>query len=305
VTIALLCSGQGRQTRGMLALVAGLATSRAPLQAASALLGGDVGDFLNRASDDDLHADRTGQILCVTRALATAAALFPDGAPSDTLVAGYSIGEVAAWGVAGVWSPADNLALADARARAMDAASGPDDGLGYVRGLPRAAVDTLTARFGCAVAIINPDRLFVLGGPRQAIASLCEAALAEGAAHAAPMPVRVASHTPRLAAAVAPFEQALATFPARRPTLRLMTATDQRLVLDPAKASAGLAAQVANTIDWAAVLEALAERGATRVLELGPGSALADMARPVLPKAAVRAADDFHTLAGARAWLLA
>jgi [acyl-carrier-protein] S-malonyltransferase len=304
VSIALLCSGQGRQDRAMLASFAGLAAAQAPLAAASALFGRNVGDFLAQASDADLHANRASQILCVTRALATAAALFPDGAPADTLVAGYSVGEMAAWGVAGVWSPADTLALVEVRAEAMDAAGGPDDGLGYVRGLPRAAVDALAARLGCAVAIVNPDRLFVLGGPREAVASVCAAALAEGAVRTGPMPVRVASHTPRLAAAVAPFARALAAIPAKRPALRLMTAGDQGLVLDPDKARAGLAAQVATPIDWEAVLAALAERGVTRVLELGPGSALAEMARPVLPTAAVRAADDFHTLAGARAWLL-
>jgi [acyl-carrier-protein] S-malonyltransferase len=301
MTLALLCSGQGRQHRGMFAPFADRA---APiLDAASATLGRDIRQFVATAPEVALHANRAGQILCVARALATMAALFPDGAPPQMLVAGYSVGEVAAWGVAGVWTPAETLALVDVRAAAMDQASGPDDGLGYVRGLARPAVDALAARFGCAVAIVNPDRLFVIGGARGDVAALCAAAPAEGAVRAAPMPVHVASHTPRLTAAVAPFAAALDRTVMARPALRLMTATHQRLVALPARATPGLAAQIATMIDWAATLEALAERGVRRVLELGPGSALAEMVSAAIPNVSARAVDDFRTVQGVRDWL--
>jgi [acyl-carrier-protein] S-malonyltransferase len=75
-----------------------------------------------------------------------------------------------AWGIAGIWSPERTLHLTAARAEAMDAASGTDDGLGFIRGLPRECVDALVARFGCAIAIVNPDLLFVIGGERTHVA---------------------------------------------------------------------------------------------------------------------------------------
>ncbi|TWB34564.1 acyltransferase domain-containing protein [Nitrospirillum pindoramense] len=303
MTLALLCSGQGRQDRTTFDLLAEVPAAEAVLAAATVVLGVHPVEFCRTAPDDALHANREGQILCVTRALATAAALFPEGAPADTLVAGYSVGEMAAWGVAGVWSAADTLALVDQRARAMDAAGGPDDQLAYVRGLPRAAIEDLARRFDCAIAIVNPDQLFVVGGTRPATEAFCAAALAQGAARAAPMAVRVASHTPRLAGAVAPFAAALEATPAARPTLGLMTASGARRVINPSQALAGLARQVAEAIVWADVLDALGERGVTTVLELGPGRALADMAAAVLPNADVRAVDDFRTIGGVRAWL--
>ena len=302
MSLALLCSGQGRQHRAMFDLVADHATS--VLAAASATLGTDVRDFVRTASDADLHANRAGQIVCVAGAMAVAEALFPDGAPPATIVAGYSVGEIAAWGIARVWSPAVTFAVVDARAVAMDAASGPDDGLGYIRGMPHDDVAALADRFGCAVAIVNPGRLFVCGGTRDAIAALCTAALADGAVSAAPLPVHVASHTPRLAAAVAPLAQKLGSIAMARPALRLMTATDQSLVSLPAHAAAGLARQVMTTIDWAALLDALAERGVDQVLDLGPGSALAEMASAAMPDARVRAVDQFRTLQGVRDWLV-
>nr|WP_211106560.1 acyltransferase domain-containing protein [Nitrospirillum iridis] len=301
----MLCSGQGRQDRDSFSLLADAPAAVPAFAAAAAILGDHPANFCRTAPIATLHANREGQILCVTRALAAAAALFPNGVPADTIVAGYSVGEMAAWGIAGVWPPAETLRLVDHRARSMDVAGGPDDQLAYVRGLPRGTVERLAERFGCAIAIVNPDRLFIVGGPRSAAEALCAAALREGAARAAPMAVHVASHTPRLAGAVAPFAAALAAIPTQRPTLRLMTASGATLVSRPQQALAGLAGQVAETIDWAELLEALGERGVTRILELGPGRALADMAAAVLPIAEVRALDDFRGLAGARAWLTA
>lgn len=304
MSIALLCSGQGRQSRDMMAGLADVPEARATLGAASTLLGQNIETFLATAPEAALQSNRTGQILCVARSLATAVALFPEGAPPATLVAGYSVGEMAAWSVAGVWPAADTLALVDQRAAAMDMAGGDDDGLGHVRGLPRDTVERLAEHFGCAIAIVNPDRLFVVGGARQAVIALCAAALSQGAARASPLPVHVASHTPKLADVVAPFAAALAGVPAHRPNLRLMSTTDQRLVVDPALARNGLAAQVATTIDWAALLQALAERRVRRVLELGPGTALAEMARGTLRDAETRATDEFRSLRSARDWLL-
>lgn len=305
MTLALFCSGQGHQNREMFRLLAAEPDAQPIFEAATAVLGTDPMDFCRTAPEAALHANREGQILCVTRALAIVRALFPTGAPSETMVAGYSVGEMAAWGVAGIWSPMDTLKLVDQRARVMDAVGGSDDGLGYVRGLPQVAVEHLANRFGCAIAIVNPDLLFIVGGDRRSIDALCAAALQEGAARAAPMMVHVASHTPRLAGAVAQFDNALASAVMNRPILRLMTASGATLVTDPHRARKGLARQLAERIDWAGMVEAVAERGVTAILELGPGRALAEMAAVALPSVMVRAVDDFHSLAGVRAWLAA
>jgi [acyl-carrier-protein] S-malonyltransferase len=68
--------------------------------AASKLLGQDPRRFVREAAPADLFADRAAQILCCTQALAAWAGL---GAarPVRTVIAGYSVGELAAWGCAG------------------------------------------------------------------------------------------------------------------------------------------------------------------------------------------------------------
>jgi [acyl-carrier-protein] S-malonyltransferase len=64
-----------------------------------------------------------------------------------------------------------------------------------------------------------------------------------------------------------------------------------------------LAAQISHTLDWAACLDACGEYGATHVLELGPGHALATMAQAALPDARVHALDAFRSVEGVRAWI--
>ncbi|TXC70737.1 acyltransferase domain-containing protein [Sphingomonas ginsenosidivorax] len=301
MTLALLCSGQGRQSREMFALFADAPAAAPILAAASAALGQDVQAFLETAGDAALYANRTSQILCVARGLAAAACLAPT---EPFLVAGYSVGEMTAWGVAGLWPAEQTLRLTAIRAEAMDAAGGRDDGLGFVRGLPRDRVAALVDRFDCAIAIVNPGLLFVIGGARDAVERCCAAALEGGAHSARPIAVHVASHTPRLSAAVPSFRAALEASEPRRPSpgRTLIGAADASIVTG-ARGIAGLAAQVCTTVDWAATLDALVERGVDRVLELGPGTALADMVRSAYPLLDVRAVDDFRGMAGVAAWV--
>ncbi|WP_158914183.1 acyltransferase domain-containing protein [Caulobacter sp. S45] len=302
MSLALLCSGQGRQARGMFALFDGADAAQPVFDAAASVLGADPRALVAEADEATLHNNRIGQILCVTRALAAAACLELD---SPLLIAGYSVGEMAAWGVAGLWSAEETIRLTAIRAELMDQADSGGGGLGFIRGLDRKAVEPLVADHRCAIAIANPDRLFVIGGARADVAACCAQALVVGAASARPLAVNVASHTPRLSSAVEPFEAVLSrSVPARIIKGRtLLGASDGAVVYSLARGAPGLARQLAHTVDWAGTLAALVERGADRIFELGPGGALRDMMRGAYPTLPVRALDDFQTLAGARAWL--
>ena len=303
--LALLCGGQGLLSERMFDLVADQPQGAAVFAEAGALLGQDPRAFVRRANRASPLANRNNQILSVCAALATHACL-AEALPAEVAVAGYSVGEMAAWAIAGAWTAETSLRLTDRRARAMDAADGGVGGLGYVRGLARPAVEALARSHGCAIAIVDPERLFVVGGKREDVAALCRAAEASGA-KAAPLEVRVASHTTRLAAAVTPFRATLeSSRPANPATGRLLFAGGQGArIFQTAGAVPALAARVARPLDWAAVLQALGEAGVDRLLDLGPGHALADMARTALPQTRSYAADAFHSLEGLRAWLAA
>lgn len=304
--LALLCSGQGRQHSEMFRLSADAPAAAGIFDAATAALGCDPRELVWDAAPETLHANRTAQVLCVTQALAAVAAL-DDVLGPRRLAAGYSVGELAAWGVAGALAPEATPALAALRAELMDAAGCPGDGLAFARGLAEREVLRLAAETGVEPAIVNPNLVFVVGGPDEALDRFIAAARGAGAARADRLDVHTASHTPRLAVAVAPFLEALEAAEPRRPRpgVTLLSALDGASLANPAAQADTLARQLATTLRWDLCLEAVFERGATAVLELGPGRALADMASSLRPDLPVRSLDDFRSLDGARAWLAA
>lgn len=299
---ALLCSGQGLISRGMFDILAANDDAKHVFGSAAMLLGQDPLTLVAEAGQDALTGDRVAQLLCVTRSLSAAAAL---RLRVPAVVAGYSVGEMAAWSISGLLSPEQALRLTARRAELMDEADEGAGGLGFVHGLDEPVLNILLTRHACALAIRNPGKLSIIGGVRSNVAACCDSALRYGAVAARPLAIRVASHTPRLAAAVLPFEQSMAAAQTGTPDERflLFGAATARIIRAGDRASvSGLAQQLASTVDWDAVLTALVERGVQRVLELGPGDALAHMVRGAWPDVDARALDDFNAVDGARQW---
>ena len=307
MTLAILCSGQGPQHAKMFAL-SGEAPQAAPLFARAATLLGarDPREIVMSDTSAALHRNRTGQILCALQAVAAATAL-RDALPSTLLVAGYSVGEVAAWSVAGLVDAMPALDLVAQRAEAMDAASAVGDGLLFVRGLSLAAVNALCQRHDAAIAIVNPNNAYLLGGAGVALDALAVEAEGMGAARAVRIGVNVASHTSRLAGASIAFRKVLKQAPIRRTldkNVRLFSGIDGSAVVDVESGMNKLADQISHTVQWEACLQSCVEAGADRFLELGPGHALSEMAASAYTHIPARSLDDFRTLDGVRTWLM-
>jgi [acyl-carrier-protein] S-malonyltransferase len=303
--VAILCSGQGAQHPDMFRLTDGCAAAEPVFAAATDVLGEDPRQLV-RGAERAMFEDEAAQVLCCTAALATWLAL-GSARPSRAVFAGYSVGEVAAWGCAGTLDVVATLRLALGRARAMDAAAPAQSGLAGIVGLNRAMLDPILAAHGVHLAIVNDLDSFVVGGADPALDAVCRAAAASGATRAVRLRVAVPSHTPLLATAVEKFRALLEQARPQAPVFgyRLLTGTDGSSVFDMAAASEKLALQIAHPIDWAACLEGCRAAGAERALELGPGAALSRMASRFFPGDRARSADDFRTLQGLSGWLSA
>src|SRR6202142_1325351 len=100
--VAILCSGQGGQHPAMFDLVANCPEAEPVFAAAAKVFGRDPRRYVREAAPADLFSNLTGQILCCTQALAAWAAL-ATVRPARAVIAGYSIGELAAWSCAGTF----------------------------------------------------------------------------------------------------------------------------------------------------------------------------------------------------------
>jgi [acyl-carrier-protein] S-malonyltransferase len=288
----------------MFDLVANCPEAEPVFAAAAQVLGQDPRRFVREAAPAELFADHSGQILCCTQALAARVAL---GAawPARAVIAGYSIGELAAWGCAGAVDGPNTLRLAQRRAAAMDAAAPKDSGLAVIVGLLRPTLETILVRHAAFFAIVNEDDNSTVGGSRAALLAVCREAEARGAKRAFVLPVAVPSHTPLLREATEQFRVVLHEASPRLPGAgyRLLSGIDGDTIGDIETGIDKLARQISTTIDWAACLESCRSAGAVAALELGPGTTLSHMASALFPDGRTRSVEEFRSLAGLRTWL--
>jgi [acyl-carrier-protein] S-malonyltransferase len=250
-----------------------------------------------------LFENQTAQPAIVAATLATWEALRPR-LPAPALVAGYSIGELAAHGVAGTLTAQDAVALAGQRAAIMDgaAAAGPHGALAAVSALPLARVRACAQAAGWHIAIVNGEDACVAGGAEPdyaAFAAACEAA----GARVQRLPVALASHTPLLAAAVRPFADALGAAAFHGWQCPVLAGISGVRIASKDAAVGHLSRQLAETIEWSACMDAAVESGISVALELGPGAALARMFAARHPQVACRSVAEFRTLDGVAAWV--
>jgi len=166
---AILCSGQGYQGAGMFDLLADASEASPVFEAAKFVLDGkDPRQLVREAGNDELHADKVGQILCCTQAMAAWAVLSAK-APRPLVVAGYSVGELAAWGVAGLLDHEGVLDLVVKRAAAMDEATSQPCGLVAILGLTRVTLDPICRARGAYIAIVSGEEHLLVGGTWKAL----------------------------------------------------------------------------------------------------------------------------------------
>jgi [acyl-carrier-protein] S-malonyltransferase len=300
MTFAVLCPGQGAQHAAMFDLACRNAEGLRVVEQASEALAEDPRAWLTRG--DAIFDNAIAQPLICIAQLAVWTTLRAE-LPRPTAVAGYSVGELACYGVCDALDAGALAQLARARALAMDRAAGDrPSGLAGIRGLSRPALVRNCAGLEAFVAIVIADDAFVVGGTESALAEAASRCRHSGAQVTA-LRVGVASHTPLLASAVAPFRCALEQSRMGAPSPAVVAGIDASHVVTRERAIATLSSQIATTVEWAQCLDVLYERGCRVFLELGPGRALCRIVRERHEDTEARSIDEFRDSAAIVAWV--
>ncbi|MFH2006124.1 MAG: ACP S-malonyltransferase [bacterium] len=273
--VAFLFPGQGMEEPRMgLALAERRPAARALLERASAAAGVDVERLLYRGGTalertEVLQPALTAVSLGVWEALR-------DGGCRPDFVAGHSLGEVAAWAAAGGVSAGQAVELAAARGALMaqESARRPGRMLAVFGAEPVLQEALAHARGLGAVALAahNGPQEWVLSGAGEALESV-------NARYASRfLPVSGAWHGPSMAGAVEPLRSALEAAARPAEASRFVSNRDGT-VAGPEAIPALLAEQLVRTVQWAAVLRALVEYGATDLVTVGPGRVLRGLVR--------------------------
>lgn len=300
MSLGLLIGGQGTQHAAMLPWLDSCAEAAPVLGLIAARLGADW-----RARLSDPHwsqSNAVAQPLLTGLSIAAWQGLASQvGRPA--VVAGYSVGELAAFSIAGVFGVVDAMALAVERAAAMDrSTAGQATGLLYVQGPDSTKMAAACERYGVSLAIRMAADRVVLGGTTEALL-VAQRELSAAGADCTRLPVRVASHTPWMARAAKEFEARLDAIALSPPLSLLVCNHTGGAERDPARLKHLLARQIATPVLWDSCMDAVAERRVRCVLEVGAGHALAKLWRQRHPEIPVRSLDDFRSAQAVMRWV--
>jgi len=300
MSLALLFSGQGSQHAGALPWLDRRPEAADILQLIAATLGANwrarLVDTAWATSNEVAQPLITGLSIAAWQCLA-------DKLPRPAVVAGYSVGELAAFAAAGVFDMTAAMTLAGVRANAMQrSTAGRPTGLLAVHAMTMQHLEPWRERHGLSLAIRLSGDSCIVGG----LASSLDAAQAEFEAagvRCTRLAINVASHTHWMAAAATEFAQCLSSLRFAVPQVALVCDESATLSREPQVLARSLAAQIAAPILWDSCMDTIAERGVGCVLEIGPGSALSALWRHRYADIPVRSADEFGSPEAISAWV--
>jgi [acyl-carrier-protein] S-malonyltransferase len=303
--LVIVAPGQGAQTPGFLVPWLELPGFADRLSAWSELAGVDLIRAGTVADADEIRDTAVAQPLLVAAAIAAAEALADQHVPLkgwSAIVAGHSVGELAAGAIAGAISAEDAMRLIRVRAEGMAAAAAATaTGMTAVLGGQGSEVLAAVEARGLTPANVNAAGQIVAAGTMEQLAAF--AADPPAGARLRPLSVAGAFHTRHMAPAVEALAAAAAQVPASDPVLPLLSNRDGQAVASGSDWLERIVAQVSTPVRWDSCMREMAGRGVTALIELPPAGILAGLARRALPGVQLVALTTPADLPAARALL--
>ena len=270
------------------------------LSAWSAASGLDLARLGTTASTEEITNTAIAQPLIVAATLLAYEELTRQGraADSDAVVAGHSVGEIAAYAIAGVISADDAVALAATRGAEMaKACANEPTGMSAVLGGDEAEVLARLEQLDLVPANRNAAGQIVAAGRLSALDKLAEDPPAKARVRA--LGVAGAFHTEFMACALDGYAAAAQSVTTAEPTAVLLSNRDGQPVSSASDAMDKLVAQLTRPVRWDLCSETLRQRNVTAIVEFPPAGALSGIAKRELrgvPTRAVKTPADLDGL---------
>jgi [acyl-carrier-protein] S-malonyltransferase len=276
----------------------------AQIDAWSQISGVDLARLGSTATAEEITDTAVTQPLVVAATLLAHAELVKQNLLSgaetgrQTIVAGHSVGELAAYAIAGVISADDAVMLAATRGREMARACAVEPtGMAAVLGGDEAEVLARLEQLDLVPANRNAVGQIVAAGRLTALDKLAEDPPAR--ARVRKLATAGAFHTEFMAPALDGYAAAAAAVSAAEPATVLLSNLDGRPVTSAGAAMEQLVAQMTRPVRWDLCMQTLRDRDVTAIVEFPPAGALAGIAKRELrgvPAHAVKSPADLDGL---------
>ena len=299
--LALLAPGQGSQTPGMLASWLELPGAADRLATWSQISGLDLVTLGTTATAEEITDTAVTQPLVVAATLLAYEELTRRGVldGKNTVVAGHSVGEIAAYAIAGVISADDAVKLAATRGAEMAKACALEPtGMSAVLGGDESEVLARLEALDLVPANRNAAGQIVAAGSIAALDKLAEDPPEK--ARVRKLATAGAFHTRFMATAAEGYAAAAAGVTTAEPTATLLSNADGQAVASAADAMAKLVNQMTKPVRWDLCTETMRQLNVTALVEFPPAGALTGIAKRELrgvPTHAVKSPADLDGLA--------
>ena len=300
---AMVFPGQGSQTVGMLAELAGdYPIVQETFKQASEVLGYDLWQLVQEGPAEELNKTWQTQPALLTASVAVYRVWqqkYPELKPE--VMAGHSLGEYSALVCAGVLDFQDAVKLVELRGKLMQQAVPEGTGAMYaIIGLDNDAIINACkqAEQGEVVSAVNfnsPGQV-VIAGAKAAVeraAALCKEA---GAKRALPLAVSVPSHCALMKPAADQLSVSLESITLKAPVVAVLNNVDVKAETDAVAIRNALVRQLYSPVRWTETVEKMAQNGVEVLVEVGPGKVLNGLTKRILDSLQAVSVNDVKSL---------
>ncbi len=300
---AMVFPGQGSQTVGMLAELAGdYPIVQETFKQASEVLGYDLWQLVQEGPAEELNKTWQTQPALLTASVAVYRIWqqkYPELKPE--VMAGHSLGEYSALVCAGVLDFQDAVKLVELRGKLMQQAVPEGTGAMYaIIGLDNDAIINACkqAEQGEVVSAVNfnsPGQV-VIAGAKAAVeraATLCKEA---GAKRALPLAVSVPSHCALMKPAADQLSVSLESITLKEAGVSVLNNVDVKNEIEADAIRNALVRQLYSPVRWTETVEKMAQNGVEVLVEVGPGKVLNGLTKRIVDSLQAVSVNDVKSL---------
>lgn len=310
MTLAFVFPGQGSQSQGMLAELAGEHDEvGATFGEASGVLGYDLWELVKDGPVEKLNETIVTQPAMLAAGVATWRLWQKQGGQEPAAMAGHSLGEYTALVCAGAIEFTEAVGLVKLRAELMQNAVPAGEGaMAAILGLDDEAVrkvcNEASSEGVAEAANFNSPGQVVVAGHRGAIERAVELAKEAGARRAIMLAVSVPSHSSLMVPAGEALAESLNAASFKTPSINVINAVDAVPYSDADDIRSRLSRQISSPVRWVDTVQRLVADGASSIVECGPGKVLSGLIKRIdrsLPATCIDSPDTLQSALEERA----
>jgi len=299
---AFVFPGQGSQFSGMgKDLADNFTAARQVFEEACDALGFDLAGLCFSGSEEDLKLTANTQPAILTTSIAALRVVEQETGLKPSYAAGHSLGEFSALVCTGALNFADAVRTVRQRGTFMQEAVPVGVGaMAAIMGIEREALEQLCAQAAqgeiVAPANFNSPGQIVIAGHATAVHRAIELAKEQGAKRALPLPVSAPFHSALMEPAAKRLKDVLAALAVQPFSCPVISNVEAKPYQEPERVKPLLVRQVCAPVRWDESVEAMANLGVERFIEIGPGKVLSGLIKRIAKGADTRQIDSLASL---------